>query len=171
MSLALVEASWERVIRTTVGLRPHRPSGFVVKTDKLDDKTLVHNYGHGGAGMSLSWGTGHLAARDPPVRATPRDALRAILLSWCGSRGASVATTMMMEPRPSRARLISNPEMAVVSPPAANASSLAGRPPASCSRANSMPTGTPAIVSPRPPLEVRLDQHTHGVVSLPEAGP
>ncbi len=62
LSLAQVEASWERVIRTTVGLRPHRRSGFVVKADKLDEKTLVHNYGHGGAGMSLSWGTGHLAA-------------------------------------------------------------------------------------------------------------
>jgi glycine/D-amino acid oxidase-like deaminating enzyme len=34
----------------------------VVKADKLDDKTLIHNYGHGGAGMSLSWGTGYLAA-------------------------------------------------------------------------------------------------------------
>ena len=62
LRLSPVEASWERVIRTTVGLRPHRRSGFVVKADKLDDKTLIHNYGHGGAGMSLSWGTGYLAA-------------------------------------------------------------------------------------------------------------
>ena len=62
LRLVPVEASWERVIRTTVGLRPHRRSGFVVKADKLDDKTLIHNYGHGGAGMSLSWGTGYLAA-------------------------------------------------------------------------------------------------------------
>jgi glycine/D-amino acid oxidase-like deaminating enzyme len=29
---------------------------------KQDDKLLVHNYGHGGAGMSLSWGTGAMAA-------------------------------------------------------------------------------------------------------------
>ena len=62
LTLSPVEASWERVIRTTVGLRPHRRSGFVVKADKVDDKTLIHNYGHGGAGMSLSWGTGYLAA-------------------------------------------------------------------------------------------------------------
>ncbi len=59
--LSPVEASWERVIRTTVGLRPHRSSGFLVKAEKLDEKTLVHNYGHGGAGMSLSWGTADLA--------------------------------------------------------------------------------------------------------------
>ena len=60
--LAPIRASWDRVIRTTVGLRPHRPSGFVVKAEKFDAKTVVHNYGHGGAGISLSWGTGALAA-------------------------------------------------------------------------------------------------------------
>jgi D-amino-acid oxidase len=60
--LAPVNVSWDRVIRTTVGLRPHRPQGFVLKADKLDAKTLIHNYGHGGSGMSLSWGTGCMAA-------------------------------------------------------------------------------------------------------------
>ncbi len=60
--LAPVRVSWDRVIRTTVGLRPHRDGGFVLRADRLDGKTLVHNYGHGGAGMSISWGTGALAA-------------------------------------------------------------------------------------------------------------
>src|SRR5262247_3455990 len=60
--LALINASWDRVIRTTVGLRPHRDSGFRLEADKLDQKMLIHNYGHGGAGMSLSWGTGQIAA-------------------------------------------------------------------------------------------------------------
>lgn len=50
------------MIRTTVGLRPFRPSGFVVRTEKLGDKLVVHNYGHGGAGITLSWGTAQLAA-------------------------------------------------------------------------------------------------------------
>jgi len=62
VALAPVNASWDRIIRTTVGLRPHRDSGFVLKADKLDDRLLIHNYGHGGAGMSLSWGTGLMAA-------------------------------------------------------------------------------------------------------------
>lgn len=57
-----VRASWDRVIRTTVGLRPYRPSGFVLRADRLDAKTLIHNYGHGGSGMSLSWGTAFMAA-------------------------------------------------------------------------------------------------------------
>ena len=50
-------------IRTVVGLRPFRPSGFVVRGEKIGDKLVVHNYGHGGGGVTLSWGTGALAAR------------------------------------------------------------------------------------------------------------
>ena len=33
-----------------------------LRADRLDGKTLIHNYGHGGAGMSISWGTGAMAA-------------------------------------------------------------------------------------------------------------
>jgi glycine/D-amino acid oxidase-like deaminating enzyme len=62
LRLAPVRVSWDRVIRATVGLRPHRPSGFVLRAEKLGAKTLIHNYGHGGAGMSLSWGTGQMAS-------------------------------------------------------------------------------------------------------------
>ncbi len=58
---AKVKASPDRVIRTVVGLRPFRAAGFVVKTAKLDNKTVIHNYGHGGGGLTLSWGTAHLA--------------------------------------------------------------------------------------------------------------
>lgn len=61
LRLPVVNVSWDRVIRTTIGLRPHRPSGFVLKADKLDGKTIIHNFGHGGAGMSLSWGTAAMA--------------------------------------------------------------------------------------------------------------
>jgi D-amino-acid oxidase len=62
VELVPADVSWDRIIRTTVGLRPHRDAGFVVGADRLDEKTVIHNYGHGGAGYSLSWGTGQLAA-------------------------------------------------------------------------------------------------------------
>src|SRR5215472_5144679 len=55
--LSRVIVAKDRVIRTIVGLRPFRPSGFVVRAKKIDAKTVVHNYGHGGAGITLSWGT------------------------------------------------------------------------------------------------------------------
>ncbi len=51
-----------RVIRTIAGLRPYRAAGFVVRAEPLGDKRLVHNYGHGGAGITLSWGSSKLAA-------------------------------------------------------------------------------------------------------------
>ena len=50
-----------RVIRTVAGLRPYRRAGFVVRRDALGDKALVHNYGHGGGGITLSWGSSKLA--------------------------------------------------------------------------------------------------------------
>ena len=56
-----VDVSADRVIRTVAGLRPYRASGFVVRAEALGDKRLVHNYGHGGAGITLSWGTSKLA--------------------------------------------------------------------------------------------------------------
>ena len=56
-----VHVAADREIRTVVGLRPYRPSGFVVRAERLGDTLVVHNYGHGGAGITLSWGTSKLA--------------------------------------------------------------------------------------------------------------
>ena len=82
LRLAPVRADWDRIIRTTVGLRPHRPSGFLLRADRLDDTTVIHNYGHGGSGMSLSWGTGRMAAE----MALAHDSRRAAVIG-CGAVG------------------------------------------------------------------------------------
>lgn len=60
--LVPVKVSRDRLIREMVGLRPYRASGFVVRRESIGSKTLVHNYGHGGAGITLSWGTSRMAA-------------------------------------------------------------------------------------------------------------
>jgi D-amino-acid oxidase len=67
--LAPVDVARDRIIRIDVGLRPFRPAGFVVRHERIGDKTIVHNYGHGGGGVTLSWGTAALALEQaPPVR-------------------------------------------------------------------------------------------------------
>ena len=46
-----------RVLRERVGLRPFRKSGVRLEKEKLSDgRTVIHNYGHGGAGFTMSWG-------------------------------------------------------------------------------------------------------------------
>ncbi|MGZ5095859.1 MAG: FAD-dependent oxidoreductase [Burkholderiales bacterium] len=53
--------SVDRVTRTVAGLRPYRRSGFRVEAEGLGEKLVIHNYGHGGAGITLSWGTAEMA--------------------------------------------------------------------------------------------------------------
>lgn len=45
-----------RVTAVKVGLRPFRKSGVRLEPEKLPDgRSAIHNYGHGGAGFTLSW--------------------------------------------------------------------------------------------------------------------
>jgi glycine/D-amino acid oxidase-like deaminating enzyme len=86
--LERVNVSEDRIIRRVVGLRPFRPAGFVVRAESLDGKLLVHNYGHGGGGVTLSWGTATLAA--DLVRESGRSGGSAAVLG-CGVIGLSTA--------------------------------------------------------------------------------
>src|SRR6185295_14038569 len=93
-----VRVSRDRLIRTVVGLRPFRSEGFVVEAEKLREKLLVHNYGHGGAGVTLSWGTASMAVdltRDfiqtRSARANPRSRHTSFAVLGCGVSGLSTA--------------------------------------------------------------------------------
>jgi len=69
-TFAAPRISEDRIVRVIVGHRPFRPSGFVVRRETFDAKQIIHNYGHGGGGISLSWGSSALAvqqARGLPV--------------------------------------------------------------------------------------------------------
>lgn len=88
----------ERIIRIDVGLRPYRPSGFRVAREAFGDKVLVHNYGHGGGGITLSWGTAKLAV-DLAYDATKPDC--AVL--GCGAVG--LATARLLQERGAQVRI------------------------------------------------------------------
>jgi D-amino-acid oxidase len=46
-----------KILGERVGLRPFRKSGVRVDRGQLDDgRPVIHNYGHGGSGFTLSWG-------------------------------------------------------------------------------------------------------------------
>ena len=87
---AKVNVSRDRIIRTVVGLRPFRPSGFVVRTEKLGEKVVVHNYGHGGGGITLSWGTSHLAMEQALATGQTKFAV-------VGSGGVGLATARLLQ--------------------------------------------------------------------------
>jgi D-amino-acid oxidase len=99
---APVKVSRDRIIREVVGLRPYRPGGFVVEAERVGEKLLVHNYGHGGAGVTLSWGTASQAVdvlSEPGAVATgsrrqrsPKPRRFAVL--GCGVSGLSTARTL-----------------------------------------------------------------------------
>jgi glycine/D-amino acid oxidase-like deaminating enzyme len=92
LRLKPVTVAPERVIRTIVGLRPFRPSGFVVRAEPANGKTVVHNYGHGGAGITLSWGTAHLAALE--VQKTGQKEIAVV-----GSGAVGLATARLLVER------------------------------------------------------------------------
>jgi len=85
-TFAKVRVSADRVIRSVTGLRPFRPSGFVVRADRADDRTIVHNYGHGGGGITLSWGSSALAVDLATAAGQPR-----VAVIGCGVMGLTTA--------------------------------------------------------------------------------
>ena len=60
LQLPPLRLSVDRISRITVCTRPFRPQGPRLDVEKIGDKTVVHSYGHGGSGWSLSWGNGTL---------------------------------------------------------------------------------------------------------------
>ena len=57
-----VRVERERILKTVVGLRPYRRGGFRLEEEYVAGKHLVHNYGHAGDGVSLSWGCSQIVA-------------------------------------------------------------------------------------------------------------
>ena len=52
--LVPIRARTDRIFDIAICLRPFRPAGPRTDTERLGDTLVVHNYGHGGSGWSLS---------------------------------------------------------------------------------------------------------------------
>jgi glycine/D-amino acid oxidase-like deaminating enzyme len=61
LRLPPIRAQIDRITRITVCTRPFRAQGPRLDVESVGNKTVVHNYGHGGSGWSLSWGSSAVA--------------------------------------------------------------------------------------------------------------
>src|SRR4029077_10625344 len=66
--------------------RPFRAAGPRLDTERVGNTLVVHNYGHGGSGWSLSWGSGTIAVRKA-MAASPGD----VAVIGCGILGLTSA--------------------------------------------------------------------------------
>ena len=83
-------AEVDRISRVTVCLRPFRAAGPRMDVERVGDKTVIHNYGHGGSGWSLSWGAAQVALRSA---LTSLDGQRELAVIGCGALGLTAALT------------------------------------------------------------------------------
>jgi len=86
--LVPIRAHADRLFRITVCLRPFRAAGPRVDAERVGDKLVVHNYGHGGSGWSLSWGSSKIA-----VTKALHDGDKDIAVLGCGALGLTSAIT------------------------------------------------------------------------------
>ena len=82
LQLPRLHASPDRITNITVCTRPFRAQGPRLDVEKIGSKTIVHNYGHGGSGWSLSWGSSTIA-----VQKALSTGERDIAVIGCGALG------------------------------------------------------------------------------------
>jgi hypothetical protein len=87
-ALKPINAHGSRVTGVYACSRPFRHAGPRIETELLGHKVIVHNYGHGGAGWSLSWGSSMQAVRLALAASAGRNTLGVI---GCGPLGLTSA--------------------------------------------------------------------------------
>jgi glycine/D-amino acid oxidase-like deaminating enzyme len=90
LQLPPLRAAVDQITAITVCTRPFRPQGPRLDVERLGEQTIVHNYGHGGSGWSLSWGSSSIA-RDNALAGGERD----IAVLGCGALGLTSALLLL----------------------------------------------------------------------------
>jgi glycine/D-amino acid oxidase-like deaminating enzyme len=85
-ALVPIRAETDRIFDIAVCLRPFRAAGPRLDVERIGDTMVVHNYGHGGSGWSLSWGSGAVAVRKA-MAGSPRE----VAVIGCGILGLTAA--------------------------------------------------------------------------------
>jgi glycine/D-amino acid oxidase-like deaminating enzyme len=123
-----VRAQMDRVFDITVCLRPFRAQGPRIEAEEIGQTLVVHNYGHGGSGWSLSWGSGTIALRKAMVRSPKEIAVvgcgalgltSAILAQEAGAKVTIYAKDMLPDARSARATGTWTPDSRIALKPSA----------------------------------------------------
>lgn len=85
-TLVPIRARTDRIFDIAVCLRPFRAAGPRLDAERVGNTLVVHNYGHGGSGWSLSWGSSAVAVRKA-MAAGPRE----VAVIGCGILGLTSA--------------------------------------------------------------------------------
>lgn len=86
IKLAPIRARTDRIFDIAVCTRPFRAAGPRLDSERIGDTLVVHNYGHGGSGWSLSWGSSARALQ-LAQQASPRE----VAVIGCGALGLTSA--------------------------------------------------------------------------------
>ena len=85
--------TWDPIARPPIaGLRPWRTNSYRLEPEMLGDKFVVHNYGHGGAGITMSWGCAQEVLDFISARGLPPNTDVAVI--GCGVMGMTVASVL-----------------------------------------------------------------------------
>lgn len=76
----------DQIVDIKCCIRPFRAAGPNLSTEQIGDTLVVHNYGHGGSGWSLSWGSGEVAVTKA-MSVLPKE----IAVVGCGIIGLTAA--------------------------------------------------------------------------------
>ena len=86
--------NWDPVARPPIaGLRPYRDQTYRLEHEVVGSKFVVHNYGHGGAGITLSWGCAHEVV--DIVRSRGLSANDSIAVLGAGAMGLTAASLLL----------------------------------------------------------------------------
>jgi D-amino-acid oxidase len=86
LELPPLHADDGRITSITVCTRPFRPQGPRLDVERIGNKTVIHNYGHGGSGWSLSWGSSAIATENALATG-----VREVGVIGCGALGLTSA--------------------------------------------------------------------------------